>query len=288
MIGWFRLILGSLYGLATLALLFVVIFKAHDKFPLYWDPMRWDGLSNQWVVALENAGMIHVAWAILALGFVFCPYQFAHFLSFVRDIYLRLVFYYEMNPIRWIFHGVVGGMLVSFFSIILGVSNVIVFVFLVLTFLAAAASILFSEMINRPNLYNVDKDKDTSAQLEQTYGLTATEAKQAIDNGYFIQSSVSTPWPILAGVIMLTLAIAIMTTYFGAAVLKHSGRVPWYAYTTYLITVGVLAVLGIVNSLRLLISWRFLQNYLYIDLLHNVVEAVFLLNVLLIIIGLSV
>jgi hypothetical protein len=153
--------------------------------------------------------------------------------------------------------------------------------------MAAAACILFSEMINRPNIYKV-RDTDSVDSLIAGYKLTKEEAEQVKVDGVFIQASVSTPWPILAGVVMLTLAVAIMTTYFGAAVLKNASRVPWYAYTTYFITVAVLAILGIVNSLRLLIAWRFLQNYLYFDLLHNLVEAFFLLNVPLIILGLSI
>lgn len=287
-LGWMRLIFGVLYGAAAIGLLFTVIFKTHGEFPLYEDPLRYSHLDKKWEVALEKVGNVHVDWALVALLSLFSAYHFVHFLPFVRDIYLRLVFYYQMNVIRWMFHGLVGGLMLGFCSIVMGVSNIIVFVLLTLAVVAAAAGALFSEMINMPALYNVGPN-DTAGSLANDHGLSASEAAKAIRKEHFIKRETVTPWPILFAAIAAVAFVGVTSYYFWVAVADQTDQVPWFAWSTYFISMFTLFVIVVLNGLALLINWSVFRQYIYIDIAHNILELLFaLVQVLLIIVGLAV
>lgn len=287
MLGWFRLGMGSLYTLAAIGLLFVVIFVSNGKMPLYKDPLAYSSLDKKWEVALDKVGDVHVDWALLALMTLFAPYHFMHFLGFVRDAYLRQIFYYQTNIIRWVFHGLVGGLLVGFFSIVMGVSSVIVFVLLTGLIMAAAAGMLFSELINLPTIYR-KTESDTLESVQKEHGLTPCEARVFMERGYFIKRVAVMPWVFLFAVIVAAGFVGVVSFYFWSAVADTSSKVPWYAWTTYFITVVSLALMVIVNGAALLLDFAFLKNFLYIDLIHNVIELFLILaNVILIIVGFS-
>lgn len=288
MLGWVRLILAALYAITALALLFVVIFESNGEFPFFWDPIRYSKLDGKWEAAMEKVSNVHVDWALVALLATFAIYHAVHFFPFVRDIYLRLVFWYQMNAIRWIFHGVAGGLMVAFYAVIMGVSNVIVFVLLGVVVIGGAAAVLFSEMINRPKLYFVG-DKEEEADLVANHELTAEDATAAVRDGYFIKPGAVTPWPILAALVLLLTYVGVTSAYFWTAVEDSASHVPWYVWTTYFITMLSFVVIAVVNVLRLLVSWRIFQNYFYFDILHNAVELAFIwLATVLVIIGFSV
>ena len=291
LIGFARLGLAVLYGLTAFALLFVVIFRTNGgEMPLQWDPLRYSDLDNKWEAALEKIGVIYMAWALLAMLTVFAAYQGIHFLPFVRDFYLKFVFYYQMNPIRWIWHGVAGGLVVAFYSLIMGVSSVIVMVLLLVVVIGGAAAVLFSEMINRPNVYMVTAEERADPSiLTSKYGLTPCEATAALKSGYFLKPGVVTPWPILAALVLLLTYVGIVSAYFWTAVDDKWSRVPWYAWTTYFLTVGAFVAMAAANVARLLLSWAIFQNYLYMDLLHNGVEFLFIyVGIVLNIVGFAV
>lgn len=289
MIGWVRLLLALLYAITGLTFLFVIIFvPAHGKMPMYFDPIKFSALDNKWEVANEQIGTVDVAWALLALMTSFAVYHAVHFLPFVRDIWLRLVFWYRMNPIRWVFHGVVGGLMVAFFSLILGVSNIIVFILLLVITIGAAACVLFSEMINRPVVHWVEAD-DTVSSLQSTYGLTDLQAERAIKtNKFFLVKGAVTPWPLLAAWVLFLAGVGIVGAYFFSAVDDKAAHVPWYAWTT-LFTVAVpLLLMAIVNTLATLLDWSIFSNYFYIDMIHVPVELIFAwLGTVLVLIGLA-
>lgn len=291
LIGWARLLLAGVYGVTSFALLFVVIFLTNGgKMPLQWDPLRYSNLDNKWEAALEKVGVIYVAWALLAMLTAFAAYQAVHFLPVVREFYLKFVSYYQMNPIRWIWYGVAGGLVVAFYSLIMGVSSVIVMVLLLVIVIGGAASVLFSEMINRPNVYIVtDAERQDPSILTSKYGLTPCEAAAAIKVGYFLKPGVVTPWPILAALVLLLTYVGIVSAYFWTAVDDEFSQVPWYAWTTYFLTVASFVAMAAANVARLLLSWALFQNYLYLDLLHNGVEFLFIyVGIVLNIVGFAV
>ena len=119
--------------------------------------------------------------------------------------------------------------------------------------------------------------------------LSVEDAAIAVRDGYFVKSNAVTPWPIAAALVLLLTYVGIVSAYFWTAVDDRAKSVPWYVWTTYFLTILSFVAMAIVNTLRLLVSWKIFQNYFYVDVIHIVVELVFiLLNTLLVIIGLSV
>lgn len=288
-IGWVRLLLALGYAVTGLTFLFVIIFvPAHGKMPLYFDPIRFSTLDNKWEVANEQIGTVDVAWALLALMTTFAVYHAVHFLPFVRDIWLRLVFWYRMNPIRWVFHGVVGGLMVAFFSLILGVSNIIVFILLLVITIGAAACVLFSEMVNRPVVHWTEAG-DTVTSLKEKYNLTDMQAERAINvNKFFVVKGAVTPWPLVYAWVLFLAGVGIVGAYFFSAVDDKAGQVPWYAWTTLFTVALPLLLMAIVNTMAVLLNWSFFSNYFYIDMLHIPVELIFAwLGTVLVLIGLA-
>jgi hypothetical protein len=275
-LGWLRLLLGLLYGAAGIAFLFVVIFVTDGKFSLFWDPIRYSSLASQWQTALERAGVIHIDWGVVAIFFVCALYHPLHFIPFIRDVYIRLVFFYQVNVIRWVFHGIVGGLLMGFFSVVMGVSSVIVFILLLVILIGAAACILFSEMINRPDITWLAKDEQIEDATVAKFRMTTGEVAAARKNGYYVTKGSVTPWPILAAIVLALTFMGITSAYFWNAVADEANRVPWYVWITYAISMVTLVVIGVYNTLCLVLNYAIFRNYFWNDIIHNVVEVMFI------------
>ena len=282
LLGWVRLILAALYAVTALAFLFVVIFETDGRMRLYTDPTKWSSLDKKWEVALEEIGVINIDWALLALFSLFSVYHAAHFIPFVRDYYLKLVFYFQANPIRWTFHGVVGGIMLTFYALLVGVSGLPMMFALLLIIFGATACVLYSELINKPIPLSVKKGmtdeekRDWIAQVTAMYNHTPTmcDANVASKNEYYLVPAVVSPLPIIGAVVLMAGFIGLVSYYFIVAAADQPSKLPWFVWTTYLITVLSIIVMAIVNVARLAFNFKFLQNYFYVDLLHNGVELV--------------
>lgn len=256
---WLRLAIAALFFVLAVAFSFVTPFeiKNDGKYPLYWDPITFNKLDNKWETALEGAGSIFVSWMLVAMLYAFAAYHALHFVPFIANIYNRFVFGMRMNPIRWLFHGAAGGLILGAFGLIMGVSNVIVFVFLVLTVLVGAACILFMELINRPTV-----SADYDATIDNDY-ITIEGTPMAV------RYSEINPWPYVIAVIALAAYVGITWSYFWHAVANSSHNVPWFAWAVAIVVPIIFALMAIVNGLRYLVSWT-LFKYFYIDVAHVV------------------
>ena len=284
-LGFGRLFVGGFYLVAAVAFLFVCIFKPTPAYPMFWDPLRYNSMSKTWNVALERMGPgIRIDWSITAMFLVFGLYELSYFLPFVRDLYLGFVFFYQMNPYRWLVHGVAGGLLMSFFAVVMGVTSVPVFVLLMTVIIAAAASALFSELVNRPKLYFTN-DSDTVDSLVKQYSLRADRATEAINNKYFIQAAVVNAWPIIAAVVLLLVYAGVVSAYFWVTVADSVSHVAWFAFVAYATGAFVLVALVVLTVARLLVSWEIFQNYFWYDVLLIGVEIVMILGSILILSG---
>ncbi len=277
LLTWGRLVIAALFFLTFVSFAFVTgfVIKNDGKFPLFWDPITFNKLDNKWEVALESAGPIHVAWMFVLLLLAFSAYHAAHFVPFVANIYARFVFGMRMNPIRWIFHGTAGGIMLGGFAIIMGVSNIFVFVALILIVLTGAASILFMELINRPEVLN-DYDETVHTDF-----ITIEGTKRAV-----VYSEIN-PWPYVLAVLALVTYVAFTWAYFWHAVSHSANNVPWYAWSIGFLVPLVFLLMAALNGIRYLVNWTIFR-FFYIDIAHVlIVDGGIWLGTTLVLIGLA-
>lgn len=278
LLTWGRAAFALLFLAAAVTFSFVAGFsiKHEGKYSLWYDPISFNKLDNKWEASLENAGSIWVSWMLVAMLYIFAIYQGAHFVPFVARVYARFVFGMRMNPIRWIFHGLAGGIILGGLGLIMGVSNVIVFVFLVLTALTGAASILFMELINRPTL-----TEDYDETIDNDF-LTIGGKRFAV------RYSAINPYPYLLAVLALLTYVAITWTYFWHSVSFSSGNVPWFAWAVAILVPIIFVIMAAVNGIRYLVNWTIFR-YFYVDILHVVVvDGGMLVASILVLIGMAV
>lgn len=278
-LGWMHVSAAVVYLLAAIAFLFVVIFRDVRPFPLFWDPLRYSSLGQEWVVALERLGPgIRIDWALLVNLPVFSFFHAILFYGPVLDANLRFIFFYQFNPIRWIFHGVFGGLTLAYFAVVMGVSHVVVFVSLLAFVLFGAAFVLYNEMVNRPNIYTVVAGDDDASLRAKYPALSVLDSQKAIKDGYFILPAVVSPYPILAAIVSLLLYLGIASAYFWVTVADHSSQVAWYAGIAWGVAIVTAALLAILNTMRLIFNIRLVQNYFYLDTAHYFVEFFFMIG----------
>jgi len=276
--SWANLGVAALYLIAAFALMFVVIFVANGSIGTFWDPLLWDSIDSKWEVSLLSAGGIHVDWALVAMLAIFGLYHAAYFIPFVQTFYFNTLSY-EYNPIRWAFWGTAGALVLGFYALIMGVSNIIIFVAMVLTVTAGCAFLLCMEMINRPVLVQVaaDAPKRTSGKNVPFVGQFFDTELKAVN-----------PLAFVFAIIALAFYIGITWTYFWNCVHDHIHGVPWYAWFIGVLTALALIAVALLNGIRYVVSWKFLK-FFYLDVLHTVVEVILVLGgTLVFIIGVSV
>jgi len=272
---WAQLIMGALYIVAG-AVLCGLTIRWMRAFMLFWDPMRWSTIDHRWEVALERVGPISVTLMLSILLIVFGIYHLAHFVPFVHNIYVYYVFIKQANPLRWGAYASIGALLLGGYGIIEGVSNVMIFVALIVYIGAAALIAFYMEVINRPHLIKAEdfpvEGKEREAMIKK-YALKQSEVRELTkpdSKAWYVRLGKVSPWPLALAALLALVYITYTWSYFWTTVTDtKASLVPWFSWVLAIWTAFMLVVLFLINAARYLLTWSILQNYFYIDLLHQ-------------------